>query len=373
MSSVNFKNPSGNCTNNPNTSYTIANESNNTLRTMNFTRLTDEKWLYVNYPETIKSGMKCFANNDKGNVCLLQETVTPSNPAQIFFSHHNAYGSNINYAILLYNPSGTPITVDATNYGYAKGWNIAEFQPWEQFFSGNSKTITVPGETTKWLLDQRNIASDSTPFSGNIRLSTTGNVIVTVLVWTGSDTTVIDGTETQYKCTLSELANNKQYTGIGEGFFLNSTNTITSTNVASGKKVYYKLASCDASNTNEIIPIHLSGANYVAQKGARAELSNLGNWGAEYSLTFNLQNTTNTSKTFRCYAGRCGSESKVVVSYNGSTKYCSMGASTSTMGTAYKWGFMDITVDPNSTYKVNFQLVHATCSNAPIYLQWGLA
>ena len=377
MANVNFKNASGNCVHNNNIGYTIASESNNSLRTMSFYRDTAEKWLYVNFPETLTDDLKCFANTDdngNGNKCLLRETITPDKTAQLFFSHHNNCSCNINYGVLLFNPNSYDITVNASNYGYARGWNVAEFEPWSQFFnSAYSQSINVPRNSTKWLVDERDIPPGTEPFSGNIRFSTTGNVIVTVCLWKGSDTTVIDGTEDIYPYDIDDVNMNKVYTGIGEGFFLSSSNTVTSSDLSSGKKVYYSLTSCNASNTNEIIPIHLSGANYTAQKGANSPLNNLGNWCAQYSMSFTLKNTSVSSKTFRCYLGRCGSEGKVVVNYNGVTKYCSMGLSTSTEGTAYKWNFIDVTLAAGETYNLSFQFIHATCSNAPIYLQWAEA
>ena len=262
MANATFKSPSGNCVYNNNVGYTIASENNNFLRTMNFYRDTAEKWLYVNYPETLSDNLDCFANNDKGNKCLLRETVTPDKTAQLFFSHHNGCSHNVNYAVLLFNPNSYDITVNASNYGYARGWNVAEFEPWSQFFDSTySRSINVPKNSTKWLVDERNIPPSTEPFSGNIRFSTNGNVIVTVCIWKGSDTTVIDGTEDIYPYDINNADMNKVYTGIGEGFFLSSSNTVTSSDLSSGKKVYYSLTSCNASNTNEIIPIHLSGAN----------------------------------------------------------------------------------------------------------------
>lgn len=254
MANVNFKNASGNCVHNNNIGYTIASESNNSLRTMSFYRDTAEKWLYVNFPETLTDDLKCFANTDdngNGNKCLLRETITPDKTAQLFFSHHNNCSCNINYGVLLFNPNSYDITVNASNYGYARGWNVAEFEPWSQFFnSAYSQSINVPRNSTKWLVDERDIPPGTEPFSGNIRFSTTGNVIVTVCLWKGSDTTVIDGTEDIYPYDIDDVNMNKVYTGIGEGFFLSSSNTVTSSDLSSGKKVYYSLTSCNASNTS---------------------------------------------------------------------------------------------------------------------------
>lgn len=58
MANATFKSPSGNCVYNNNVGYTIASENNNFLRTMNFYRDTAEKWLYVNYPETLRRERK---------------------------------------------------------------------------------------------------------------------------------------------------------------------------------------------------------------------------------------------------------------------------------------------------------------------------
>lgn len=371
MANVTFKDPLDNCLSNSSITHTIANENNNSLKTMSFYRDTSEKWLYVNYPETITNNLQCFANNDKGNKCLLQETISANKTAQIFFSHHNGCSYNINYAVLLFNPNSYDITVTVPNYGYARGWNVAEFQPWSQFFdSAYARTIIVPKNSTKWLVDQRNIPPNAEPFSGNIRFSSSGSVIITACLWTGSDTTVIDGTETVYPYNINDSSQNKVYTGIGEGFFLSTSNTVTSTDLLYGKKIYYSLTSCSGSNTNEIIPINLAGTNYTAKKGAASPLNNLGNWCAQYAMSFTLKNTTSMSKTFRCYLGRCGAEGKIVVNYNGVTKYCSMGLNTSTQGTAYKWNFIDVELSAGETYDLSFQFIHATCSNAPIYLQW---
>lgn len=376
---VNFKLPNGNCTTNSNIEYTITSE-NTTIKTLNFSRNTNERLLYINYPESILSNTKCFANVNAGNKYLFQTTLNANETVQLFFSHHNRTGSNMNYAILIYNPNSqsTTATVSASNFGYAYGWNKAEFIPWADFYNGNSTSINVRGQSTGFLLDWRNIKSASDPFSGIMRIKSNYAVTLTVYAWTGSDPSILDGDEEQFPYNKDEKGNSidkdpaAKYTGTGAGYYLTVSNTVTYNDVKTKTGgMYYALASCSDKNTNEIIPIALSGANLTAQKGAAPPLNNLGNWGAQYQFSTTLDNSLNSStKTYRCYIGRNALEGKFVIRYNGTTAYCSMGQETSTMGKAYKWNFMDVTVAARSKETVNFQLVHATCSSSPIYLQW---
>lgn len=162
-----------------------------------------------------------------------------------------------------------------------------------------------------------------------------------------------------------------KYTGIGAGYYLMTSNTVKYSDL-SEYGIYYPLAHCNIGNTNEMIPISIAGTSYVAQEGAsNTKLTNLGNWGAQYQFTTTLDNRGNySSKTFKCYIGRNGSEGKIVIKYGNSIEYCSMGLDTSTLCLAYKYNCFDVTVDTNSTKTITFQFHHATCSSSPIYIQW---
>mgnify|MGYP000042777753 CR=1 FL=1 len=374
---------------NSNQNYTIPNEGCS-RKYLNFSRASSERLIYINYPETITPTTNCFANSGNsqgGNKHLIQTTISAGETVQLFFSHHNQSSRAINYAILIWNPnsSSTTATVTATNSGYAYGWNISEFTPWVSFYNGNTLTARVPGQSSRFLLDWRNIATSSgpavaaPPFSGIMRITSNYSVTLTVCMWHGSDTSVIDGTETQYPYNISEPGNPydnapaAKFTGIGAGYYLTTSNTVTATN-ASGNGIYYSLASCDSGNTNEIIPITLSGAsNTEASEDENFPLNNLGNWGAQYQFNTTLDNSSgSTAKTFKCYIGRNGSEGKFVIKYGSNVGYCSIGATTSTLGTAYKWNFLEVYVPAYSRETVSFQLSHATCSSSPIYLQWKL-
>lgn len=378
--STTFKTPSSSTlvkTSNP--SYTIPSEGG-TLKTLTFNRDTSERLLYINYPESILSSTKCYANDNKGNTHIFQTTLNAKETVQLFFSHHNRTGNNLNYAIMIFNPNASSSTanITATNIGYAQGWNTAEFSPWVDFYAGRSKSLPVKGQKTGFLLDWRNIASSSAPFSGIMRVSSDSTVILTVYVWEGSDTSVIDGNEKQYVYPSSDPIDSSiddkptyKYTGIGSGYYLTASNTIKYNEANKNGGIYYELASCSSKNSNEMIPIKLSGGNYTAKKGASESLSNLGNWGAQYQFTTTLDNTGNSSdKVFRCYIGRNALEGKVIVNYNGTLGYCSMGLDTSTLGTAYKWNCFEVSVKAGKKETITFQFCHATCSSSPIYMQW---
>ena len=367
-----------------NRSYTIKDESTS-LKTLAFSRDENERLLYINYPESILPTTKCFANPNDGNKYLFRTTLKANETVQLFFSHHNRTGSNINYAILVYNPNGgTTARVTASNFGYEHGWNSAEFDPWIDFYNGNLTYKDITGGTSKFLLDWRNIPSSSDPFSGIMRIESNYDVTLTVYAWKGTDTSVMDGaaSETQfpYSKTINysdydeniDKAPNQKYTGIGKGYYLTTNNTVTYSDVNSKTGgVYYALANCSTQNSNEIIPIAISGTSYEAKKGAASPLNNLGNWGAQYQFKTTLDNRNNsTSQTFRCYIGRNYEEGKFVIKHGNNIGYCSMGLSSSTVGNAYKWNFLEVTVPAGKTEDVIFQLVHATCSSSPIYLQW---
>lgn len=368
-------------------SHTIP-EDGSTRNYLNFSRSSSERYLYINYPETIIPTTNCFANagsSQGGNRHLFQTTLAANETVQLFFSHHNQSTKAINYAILIWNPnsSNTTATVTATNIGYAYGWNVAEFSPWIDFYNGNPLSVSVSGQSSQFLLDWRNIPTSAgpsiaaPPFSGIMRITSDCAVTLTVYMWHGSDVSVIGGDESQYPYNVNEAGNlydnapAAKFTGVGAGYYLMASNTVT-TAAASGNGMYYSLTSCASGNTNEIIPITLAGAaNTVASQNASFPLNNLGNWGAQYHFNTTLDNSSSpVAKTFKCYIGRNPLEGKFVIKYGTNVGYCSIGATTSTLGTAYKWNFLDVTVPAYSQETVSFQLSHATCSSAPIYLQW---
>ncbi len=360
--------------------HTIADDGS-TLKSLSFTRNTNERLLYINYPESIMPFTNCYANNTTGNnKMLFQTTINANETVQLFFSHHNRSGSAINYSILIWNPAsaGQIATVTATNYGYDKGYGKAEFLPWSSFYAGNGKSVAVDGQKSGYLFDKLGIEPDEQPFSGIMRLTTNRAVVLTVYIWKGSDRSVMDGTETQYPYDKNEApypedkSPAEKYTGIGSGYYLISNNTITAAE-ASGNGVYYGLADVNLTNTNEMIPIALSGANYTAQKGQGKPLGNLGNWGAQYQIITTLDNSASSvQKTFKAYIGRCMKESKYFIRYGAEENYCSMGDPNSDFPTAYKWNFFDVTVPARSKETFSFLLSHPTCSCAPIYIQWKI-
>ena len=175
---------------NSNQNYTIPNEGCS-RKYLNFSRASSERLIYINYPETITPTTNCFANSGNsqgGNKHLIQTTISAGETVQLFFSHHNQSSRAINYAILIWNPnsSSTTATVTATNSGYAYGWNISEFTPWVSFYNGNTLTARVPGQSSRFLLDWRNIATSSgptvaaPPFSGIMRITSNYSVTLTV-------------------------------------------------------------------------------------------------------------------------------------------------------------------------------------------------
>lgn len=68
-----------------NRAYTIKSESSS-LKTLRFSRDTNERLLYINYPESILPTTKCFANSDKCNKYLFRTTLKADETVQLFTS-----------------------------------------------------------------------------------------------------------------------------------------------------------------------------------------------------------------------------------------------------------------------------------------------
>ena len=364
--------------------YTIANESNAVKRNLSFNRNNGEKWIYVNYPETFHDGLNCFANSNRGGRYLFQEVLNANQEVQLFFSHINHTSGNVNYCVQFFNPNGTTASITISNKGCKTGWDDAAMSAWNEFFDSTPETLQIAPYGSVFPINMTNIENNKNLLSGNMRFTVHSRVIVTVYAWLGNDITVITGNETQYPYNINESGipvidsdPAKKYTGVGDGYFITTSTSITNTNLA-GNSIYFELANVGSGNTNEIIPIVLSGANYTASESAsHANLKNLGNWCAQYLFNITFQNTSTTSKTFRGYLGRNGTLGRFLINCSNTIISANMSITESNDESTpaydpYKWNWVDVTLAANETSTFSFQFIHATCGSSPIYMQWEL-
>ena len=145
---------------------------------VNYSLNTGSKWVYCNYPE--KPTVSALGDSSYGSCCVNRQTVDGT--GQIFYSYNtNDLTTDCNFGIRVYNPGSSAVTVTRTNYGHSNsktdgGWDAESVKSWYRFFISTSKTFSVPAKKSVWISEES--APKGTIFSGNLRMTTTGSVVV---------------------------------------------------------------------------------------------------------------------------------------------------------------------------------------------------
>ena len=272
---------------------------------VNYSLNTDCKWIYCNYPEKITK--TAFA--DDSGYCVNRQTV--DHTGQIFYSY-GTYGldENCYFGIRVYNPGSSTVTLTRTNYGHSDStmdgsWAAVPAKSWERFFKSTSKTFSIPAKKSVW------ISEESIPFnaafSGNLRFTTTGSVVVAAYFY-HTKANIPDSTSI-YPYDINGDGKS-QYSGYGNGYFFTASEiTIKLSDLVNNNGAYFETNSPTYSNvtvngsasTDELIPIHIAGTSYVAKKGANEPLSNIANWCAQYFIPIKLVNDIGGTKQVQCW------------------------------------------------------------------------
>lgn len=312
--------------------YTIGNRKNinadmaKTSMQMNYTLNTESTWINCNYPEHITS-TSMLGDSNLGNKCIFTGKVKPG-IVQVFYSHFNETGEDINYGIQIFNPNNDPnvapsvndVTITLLNGEHASGdWYTVCAKAWANFFKGYDdfdcksqadKDGVLPplhSNGVCWLTKKS--IHGQVPFSGNFRFEVDRPVIVTVYAY--KDFWKLNGTAKMYPYSKTS-ANNRQYSGISDGFFFTSSKlTFNSESLISETKrnngVYFTthhekiLAKVNGVSKSDLIPIRLLGSsdNLVTSPTQVYPLENLGNWCAQYAIPIRLYNNSGKKVRFR--------------------------------------------------------------------------
>lgn len=297
------------------------NRSNRSLQgyniIMDYTLNTESTWINCNYPEHITS-KSMLGDSDLGNKCIFTGTVK-AGTVQVFYSHFNEIGEDLNYGIQIFNPNKERVTITAQNCAHDSGdwYNVCALS-WKRFFTGISDCdapvnsngeIGLDPSTFTWLF-KKNIAKGYPPlgtaFSGNFRFHTTKPVIVTVYAY--KDYWKINGSATMYPYSKT-LPKNSQYSGSSDGFFFSSKKlTFNAKDLKNKNGIYFTTHDKTAARINgtlksDLIPIRLLGSNnnLIASPTASSPLENLGNWCAQYNIPIRLYNDDTEPVIFRGY------------------------------------------------------------------------
>jgi len=105
------------------------------------------KWIFVNNPEGLY-GTKYLADSNYANSLLYKTTF--SGTTELYYEHGAGEGiiNSAYYAIRLYNPHDTSVTLKINNCGAQMGWDMKKV--WKQYYHGTcniaGKTYTMPSK-----------------------------------------------------------------------------------------------------------------------------------------------------------------------------------------------------------------------------------
>lgn len=118
---------------------------------LNYTKLKNGKWIFINNPESISSP-DMLADSDLGNTLIYKSSF--SGNTEIYFEHtvSGSLYNNIYYAIRIYNPNSSSVTLKINKCGASQKyvWETT----WQQYYTGTcsirGNTYTIPSK--KWIM-----------------------------------------------------------------------------------------------------------------------------------------------------------------------------------------------------------------------------
>lgn len=349
------------------TTDTTVITSEKAITPITFSRNDTESWIYCNYPEQIDPvGVEPpFGDIGYGTSAKPEERLgyyinqqTVSGTVEIFFSHDVVQG-DFYYGIQVYNPNGSPVTVHKTNQGAIFNSWYAE-DVWTEYFHGTSESYLLESGGNAWILEQYippYSVGDMHPFSGNICMSCSQPVIVSVFAY--KDKSRLSGEEEPYP-----YRNHASYSGVGEGFFNYATIQLKASELAAADGRFFKTCHFEAPNTGEIVPIHLFGTQLTASADAAEPLNNLANWGVHNQITFELINDLASDMVFCGYLQTEAAGGTAVIRAITETQG---GITSSVNGGSQKWKWLEQTVPANTKDTFAIQLVMGTYGNGPLH------
>ena len=278
---------------------------------INYSLNTNNKWIYCNYPEQLKTD----ALADKSGYCL-NRVEDVKDDGQIFYSYNAMeLKNNFRFGVTVYNPNHSTVTLTRTNYGHSDskndgGWDAIPKVSWERFFKSTSKEFTIPAGKAIWICEEEIPAVCI--FSGNLRFTTSAPVTISIFAfeskWDIPDDTKI------YPYRFQDDAGNtvgKQYSGYGNGYFLTASEiTIKLSDILHNDGIYFatnnqqnRMFTVNNGKTpDEIIPIYIAGTNYEVnvRNDKNGYFQNIANWCAQYFIPIKLINDIGGTHKVKC-------------------------------------------------------------------------
>lgn len=274
---------------------------------VNYSINNNNKWVYCNYPEMPK--MNALGDSNLGNHCVNRQTVNGT--GQVFYSYNTQYlTSDCYFGIRVYNPGSSTVTLTRSNYGHSNskadgGWDAIPVKSWERYFKSTPKTYSIPAKKSVWICDEA--IPKGCIFSGNLRFTSSGSVIVAAYFYKTKEK--ISDSTSIYPYDINGEGKS-QYSGYGNGYFLTASEiTIKLSDLVKNNGAYFETNSPNYNNVtvngsssmSELIPIHIAGTSYVAEKGAAKPLSNIANWCAQYFIPIKLVNDIGGTRQVQCW------------------------------------------------------------------------
>ena len=327
---------------------------------LNLTRDLSQVWIYSNYPEALTSD--CFGDVGLGNRFLNKASVGAGSH-EIFYSYGdfvNKLGP-FNFGIQVYNPNPVPILFRRVNYSHRDsaaygGWAGVNGGIWGDYFNSEPEThVEVQPGGEHWFNEYE--IPKGCIFSGNVRFSLDNEATITLYVF--KNKTDIDGTATAYP----EPEKIVQFSGTGEGFsYTAEPITLKASELTEGQ--YFITNYRDSHNgllsinnvpsESDLIPLKLVGSDRLIVPPT----GNLGNWAAHYHFTLNLDNDTNTEKTFSGFVKTDvwgDSDNWPVIRSADNWAYARINPTEFN-----SWQWLSHTVPANETYTGTFQFIQGT-------------
>jgi hypothetical protein len=309
------------------------------------------KTFYVNYPEKTSAGSFPYCTAEKKYYLNRQDFTGSGNPNFIFYSLQNTQGlGNINFGIRIYNPAtnSSDLTVTIYHHGHyaynGSNPSLVAGEPWKQYFSNAGKQVIVPRGEFRWIHNYAILANQW--FSGvteyTAKTTTAGQpYTMAAYFYSGSldNPTIPDdcGPYPIYVPSDSPQPNDpRYYSGVMDGFFLETTETITirANELAATGGLCMKMNDIEfppnvltvnkvVNSSSDLVSINQVINQAGTTKTYSAPTANLGNWGYRRNMSISFYNDTNTGRFMYGYvrANLTGGASYPVLYCSNSVKY----------------------------------------------------
>ena len=339
---------------------------------LSFTTYNDQTLVYCNQPEAVLAKHFVGSSAATTNYYVNRSSVKKGD-CMVYASYDLLGCPNGYFAIRIYNPNSTSVTVKKVNEGFSHSgsWDLA-INAWKQFSNGVSESAkSIAAKSSIWITTKSVTPSSNRLLEYLMKFTTTGDVYVAVYFCTSISKIPADGG------TYIPRNGEESYSGTARKFYISTSKTLYAADAMASyyNSYFFGLTPYNGkvTNTNEHNPITLVQGGTASETALNKSDRNLGNWGLQYAMNFTLKNNYSKPVKFKGYiisnpishcAGiRSGnSVDGVFLEPNESNENPDNN----------RWQFFESTTLPANTGSVtiDFQYMHLSKGNAPCLMQF---